>query len=453
MGEVREFSGGRAFLIDINLEYSVLGGLLNGEGHPLDPRYEILDVFEGTRGNVFTTGLNRVVFDAFLACLTKDVSTTAPGIAAMLRTRGQLTGEVEEHLYLLAGSSGGPVEAVNGARVLRDLHRRRSVSQAMEEGARQIRSGENECDVAIANAFGDVVSAVETGEVTSSRFERARLVDEGFGEILGTRKREMGMRFGFSVLDERTTGMHPGQLTAIGGRSGGGKTVLASLIARHVGLKQGFPAAFFSLEMAPGTLIQRAAAAELSIPFRNIQKNRLTPEDRDRILQFIQREEENKNFRIEYVPGCTAGQLYLLAHKAVRDMGARLIVVDYAQAVQPDKSITDENAKMSETVPRINEIGTRLNVHVLLLSQLKRAQQGRESEAPVMQDLLYGTKIENVASTVFLPHREWVEGKPGNEVTVHTVKNRNGTLGEDELIFDGARMRFLPASARLAAGV
>lgn len=449
---VKQFPGAQAQLSDEAAEDSVLGALLNADGHPLDCREEVIDIFGSAGGKIFTNVMNRKIYGAFMQCLIEGSSTGAHGVTAIMRREGELSDEAMEKVYRLSGSAGGPVEAVNGARVLRDLHRRRVVSTAMEEGSRMVRSGELLCDVAISDAFAQVATAVEAGEAPTSRFERGSLVDEGLGVILGLRQRVPGIAFGYPDLDERTTGMHPTHLTAIGARSGGGKTVIAMNVARNAAMKQQIPTVVFSLEMSPGDLIQRAASAELGILYNDIRENNLTPEQREQIRKFADREYENKNFRIEYVPGATAGELYLLARKSIRDMGAQLFVVDYAQSVQSDRGVPEENAKMSETIPRIHDISTKLNTHVLLLSQLKKPVQGREGEAPGVMDLLYGTKIENVATTIMMAHRRLVEGKPGSEVEMHTVKNRNGTLGEDELVFDGARMRFLPPGVRLSGG-
>lgn len=450
MGDVREFPGSQIQLADVAVESSVLGALLNAEGHPLDCREEVIDLFGHAASAVFSDPMNRKIYQSFMQCLLEGTSTGPHGVTAMLRREGDLSDEAMQQVYHLSGSAGGPVETVSGAQVLRDLHRRRVVSGAMEEGARIVRSGEQSADVAISDAFGQVATAVEVGEVPSTRFERGKLVDEGLGVILGLRQREIGISYGYPDLDERTTGMHPGHLTAIGARSGGGKTIIAMNVARGAAMKQGIPTVFFSLEMSPGDLIQRAASTETWIEHKKITSNDLTVEEREKIIRFAEREEQNKNFRIEFVPGATAGELYLLARKSVRDMGAKLFVVDYAQSVQSDRGTTEEGAKMTETVSRIHEIATKLGVHVLLLSQLKKPSQGREEDTPGMQDFLYGTKIENVSTTAFTIHRRFVEGSPGSDVDFCTVKNRHGVLGSDEMTFYGDKMCFLPAGARLS---
>lgn len=437
-------------LADESTENSVLGALLNSEGHPLDCREDVVETFGSAGPHAFTVEPNQVIYEAFIDCLISGSSTGPNGIIASLRRSGTLTSELMERVYALSGRAGGPVEATQAAHVLRDLYRRRVVSQAMDDGARLVRSGEKDADVAIADAFHRVASSVEEGEAPNTRYERERLVDEGLGVILGTRQREPGLLYGYPDLDERTTGMHPSHVSCIAARSAIGKTVIATNVARNVAMKQGIPNVVFSLEMSPGDLIQRIASAELNIPYSDIRSNTLDAQQRERVFAFAEREAENRNFRVEHVPGATAGELYLHARKAVRDMGARLFVIDYAQAVQSDRPIDDMNARMLETVGRIHDLAMKLGVHVLLLAQLKKPQQGREEEAPTnVNDILYGTKIENVATTIMMLHRRYDEGKPGAEGEVHTIKNRHGSVGQDELLFDGMRQRFLPPGVRM----
>lgn len=449
---VHEFPNGQMLLSDESTENSVLGALLNAEGHPLDCREEIIELLNPAGPKVFTVPLNQRIYAAFIACLLDGISTSPHGITSSLRKSGELTDEVMERVHRLSGQAGGAVESVHGARVLRDLYRRRVVSQAMTEGANLVRSGEMECDTAIADAFGRVATAVDEGDTPTSRYEGERLVEEGLGVILGLRQRQIGISYGFEDLDERTSGMHAGHMTAIGARSGDGKTVIGQNIGRHAAIKQGVPTVFFSLEMSPGDLIQRNASAELSIPYRAIRDNELTAEQRELIVQFAARERENRNYRVEHVPDATTGELYLHARKAVRDMGAKLFIVDYAQSVKADRPIDNPNERMMEVVSGVNGIATKLGVHVILLSQLKKPTQGAEDRAPTVHDLLYGGKIENAATTIFLLQRELMEGKPGAETVMHTVKNRNGTLGEDDLVFDGMRMRFMPRKALVTGG-
>lgn len=434
---------------DVATENSVLGSLLNSDGHPMDCREAVLEVFAQAQSKVFVHPVNRKIFSAFTQCLIDGTSSTPQDVISVLRQEGDLDDEILDRVYEIAGSAGGMIEAEHGAKILYNLYRRRIVATAMEDGARQVRSGEKDADVAITDAFTEVSKAVELGDMPDSRFERARLVDQGFGVALGLRTIEQGMSYGLPDLDQRLGGMQPRHMSAFGARSGGGKTIFAGNVGRDVAVKQDIPVVIFSLEMTPGDLIQRAASAELAIPYRKIQDDDLTSEERDRIRRFADREEKNKNFRVEYVPGATANEIYFLARKSVRDMGAALVIVDYAQSVNGDREFKDTNSKMEQTVGRINEIATKLGPHVMLLTQLRKPTAGREGEAPNIQDMLYGTKIENVATSIVLLHRPHVDGKPGYEAEAHTEKNRRGTLGVDELIFDGAHQRFLPAGARL----
>ena len=120
---VKELPGSQLLLSDPGAEDSVLGALLNAEGHPLDCREEIIEIFTPAGGpKIFTQPANRKIYSAFMQCLVEGASTGPHGVTAILRREGDLSEEVMQRVYHLSGNAGGPVEAVNGARTLRDLH-------------------------------------------------------------------------------------------------------------------------------------------------------------------------------------------------------------------------------------------------------------------------------------------------------------------------------------------
>ncbi|MEY3974044.1 MAG: hypothetical protein RIS59_405, partial [Pseudomonadota bacterium] len=66
-----------------------------------------------------------------------------------------------------------------------------------------------------------------------------------------------GVATGFADLDERTSGLQPGDLIIVAGRPSMGKTSLALNMAEHVALQLKRPVAVFSMEMGGAQLVMR----------------------------------------------------------------------------------------------------------------------------------------------------------------------------------------------------
>ena len=58
-----------------------------------------------------------------------------------------------------------------------------------------------------------------------------------------------GVPSGFVDIDQKTAGMHGGDLIIVAGRPSMGKTSFALNLAEHVAIDQGLPIAIFSMEM------------------------------------------------------------------------------------------------------------------------------------------------------------------------------------------------------------
>jgi replicative DNA helicase len=66
-----------------------------------------------------------------------------------------------------------------------------------------------------------------------------------------------GVPTGYSKLDQKTSGLQPGDLVVIAGRPSMGKTALGLNIAQNAGIQTGIPMGIFSLEMSKEQLSLR----------------------------------------------------------------------------------------------------------------------------------------------------------------------------------------------------
>jgi replicative DNA helicase len=104
--------------------------------------------------------------------------------------------------------------------------------------------------------------------------------------------------------------------------------------------------------------------------------------------------------------------------RSVRKHKARVVVVDYLQAIHGDES-TDRRHEMRRVAQAIKAHGARLGVPVILCSQLKR----REGKRPSMSDLRDAGEIEEMAESIVLLWRD------GQDRWAELAKAKNGPPG------------------------
>ena len=204
---------------------------------------------------------------------------------------------------------------------------------------------------------------------------------------------------GFKVLDAVINGLNGGELVLIGGRPAMGKTTFALNIALNVanGLKdKGHSGvAFFSMEMPAPRLTERFLSAMTRIPSMTIRKGKLTAEE----FQLIAKASEDLKkmpLYIDDTPALTFAALCDRCRK-IKDDPAKelgLIVIDYLQLFK-DK-------KQSSVLPKLKEMAQKLNVPVIVLSQLTRAPENRKNKRPRLGDIRTCKDLSVVDKVLFL---------------------------------------------------
>ena len=88
-----------------------------------------------------------------------------------------------------------------------------------------------------------------------------------------------GVPTGYTKIDEKTSGLQPGDLIIIAARPSMGKTALALNIAEHVAVDNGLPVAIFSMEMSSTQLAMRMLGSIARVDQHKMRTGRLNDKE------------------------------------------------------------------------------------------------------------------------------------------------------------------------------
>lgn len=254
-----------------------------------------------------------------------------------------------------------------------------------------------------------------------------------------------GMPSGFVDLDQKTAGMHPGDLLIVAGRPSMGKTSFALNIAEHVAIAEGAPVAVFSMEMGAEQLAMRVLCSVGKLDAQRVRTGRLTEDDWNRLTQAMGRMKEAR-IHIDETPGLNPLELRSRARRLARQYGTLgLIVVDYLQLMSASSSGENRTTEISEITRSLKGLAKELGCPVVALSQLNRTVEQRTDKRPVMSDLRESGAIEQDADVIVFIYRDEVyrPDTPDKGVAeIIIAKQRNGPIGTVRLTFLGQYTRF-----------
>ena len=257
-----------------------------------------------------------------------------------------------------------------------------------------------------------------------------------------------GIATGFDDLDERTSGLQPGDLIIVAGRPSMGKTAFSLNIAEHIALEIKKPVAVFSMEMAAIQLATRMVGSVGRLDQHKMRNGKLDEEDWPRLTMALGKLNEAPLY-IDEGAGLNAFELRARARRLQKSckQNLGLIVVDYLQLMSANGGRASENraTEISEISRSLKSLAKELNVPVIALSQLNRSVEQRPDKRPVMSDLRESGAIEQDADLILFIYRDEVynpdsEDKGTAEIIIG--KQRNGPIGRVRLTFLGQYTRF-----------
>ena len=247
-----------------------------------------------------------------------------------------------------------------------------------------------------------------------------------------------GLSTGLRDLDKFISGLNNSDLMLLAARPGMGKTSMALNIALNVAKK--YPkktVAFFSLEMSKQQLVTRLISNESFVDNKKLVTGRLHPEDWSKI-GLASTVLNQTDLRVDDNPSLTVAEMNAKCRR-LENLG--LVIIDYLQLMTaaggPVKYGGENRQQVVSDISRSLKIMAKeLNVPVVCLSQLSRANESRQDKRPMLSDLRESGAIEQDADEVLFLYREDYYNKETEKQNVAeciVAKNRHGETGTVEL--------------------
>lgn len=299
---------------------------------------------------------------------------------------------------------------------------------------------------------------------------RPRKVDEiGAGILASAQERQNGGGFrppssGLVDLDAKLPlrGLAPGSLLVLAGRTGMGKSMLLSSIARQAARRCGV--AFFSLEVGSEEMAARMLSDTMGNgpSYEELLSGELTDQQMERAFE-ANHDLQSLACKIDASGSITIGEIERKSAAyanalAKADQKLGLVVIDHAQIVKPTGRYAGNRVgELGEIANAAKVMAKRLGCCVALASQVNRSVESKEDKRPTMSDLRASGEIEEAADVIGLLYRpayyverspEFKAGDPTAQDEFDAVKNvlelaidksRQGRTGVVNLWCDPAR--------------
>lgn len=248
-----------------------------------------------------------------------------------------------------------------------------------------------------------------------------------------------GLKVGLPNLDDMIGGLEGGDIIVIGARPAVGKSALVTQITTNLA-EQGKKIGFYNLEMSDKQMYERFVASQSGLGLTRIRRAvKFLGDEEKRFKMANNALAERSNIVIS-----TGAKTVSEIRSESRHMGFDVIVIDYLQLIRSDTFYRGNRvAEVGAISNAIKALAMELNIPIILLSQLNRASEGRETREPSMSELRESGDIEQDASVIILLWNMSEEDRSKKGCKVE--KNRQGETGKMELRFDGDKMRFKDA--------
>lgn len=288
----------------------------------------------------------------------------------------------------------------------------------------------------IDNTIAEVLARFEelqgNKEVRSKSLKQ--IVKENKSNYFNEHVGENLVKTGFYKLDDCLGGLEGGDVTVIGARPGLGKSAFVSQMIEHMA-KKGYRVGYFNLEMNESQVYERFVSrlAELSLTRVRRAKSFLGGEEE----AFNRANDEMSRYDVII---STGSKSISEVRAESRHQRFDVIIIDYLQLVKTDRHYANRASEVGDISKSIKGLASELHVPIILLSQLNRVSESKETKEPTMAELRESGDIEQDASNIVLMWNVSEKNRAYKGLKVE--KQRQGETMREGLKFDGDHMSF-----------
>ena len=410
-------------------EQAVLGSML------IDAEC-VKDVMDQLRPEDFYLRANREIFETIYSMFVYSKPIDGVTVAGEMEKNGLYNDNTRSYLLQLMEVTPTSANVMEYAKIVRDKALMRAVATAAGDITAMVQEG--------TGSAGDLLEAAEQKIYAIRRGRNAQSmvtigvvlqdVMERLAELTAAGGEKVpGLSTGFSAVDSKINGLNDSDLLLLAARPGMGKTSMALNVALSAAKESGKTVAIFSLEMSREQLVTRLIATEGLVENTRLVTGNLRESDWVKIAEAASALSRT-DIRIDDNPLLTVADMNAKCRR-LDNLG--LVVIDYLQLMTSagGKGYSGENRQqaVSDISRMLKIMAKELQVPVLCLSQLSRANEKREDKRPMLSDLRESGAIEQDADIVMFLYRDDYyneDSEKRNIAECIIAKNRHGETGK-----------------------
>ena len=413
-------------------EQAVLGSML------IDPDC-IKDVMDKLRPEDFYLRANRDIFETIYHMFVYSRPIDGVTVAGEMEKTGGYNDNTRDYLLQLMDVTPTSANVMEYVQIVLDKSLMRQVASAAGSISAMVLDGAGDAG-AMLEAAEQKVYAIRRGRSAQNMVPVSMVLEDvmaHLAELTASGGKTLpGLSTGLSAVDAKINGLNKSDLLLLAARPGMGKTSMALNVALSAARESGKTVAIFSLEMSREQLVTRLIATEGLVENTRLTTGNLRESDWQRIAEAASNL-SRMDIRIDDNPLLTAADMNAKCRR-LDNLG--LVVIDYLQLMTSagGKSYSGENRQqaVSDISRMLKIMAKELQVPVLCLSQLSRANEKRDDKRPMLSDLRESGAIEQDADIVLFLYRDDYynsDSEKRNVAECIVAKNRHGETGKVEL--------------------